>query len=301
MGINRDQWVSMGPSGHAPLSPAPFWPRPFSRPRTFGHAPFCSAPFLAPPLFGPAPFWLRPFLAPPPFWPRPLRPLPGSDPEPTAQNDQNHGPGPGSEPMDPEPEPEPTPGPEPGPAGSTRGPEEPVPEVRFGAAVPVPVPVSCCRWFLEGRCRFGSRCRNLHPGSAQPEPEPNRDEPETNPEPETNRDEPEPEGKKPPLRRAADVLNRIRWDPALEPGFGSVQYRDRFRGLVERPMSDLYHGPLCDAGPDELPVPEHRIQRIRYRGNVVWDRKNRIDHVFGTGSGGEKRDLAGNGERGDEY
>lgn len=159
-----------------------------------------------------------------------------------------------------------------------RGPEDPDPDQRPGPAEPVPAPAPApCRWFLEGRCRFGPRCRHPHPGqspSAVPEPKP-----------EPNREEPGAAGKKPPLRRAAAVVSRLRWDPRVDPEAATVEYRDRFVGVVERPLPEFFTGPLCDAGPADLAVPEHRIVRIRYRGCCVWDRENRIDRVFGSGGG----------------
>eukprot|EP00076_Gallus_gallus_P046187 XP_025011725.1 leukocyte receptor cluster member 9-like [Gallus gallus] len=207
-------------------------------------------------------------------------------------------PRPGAPQSEPEPrsglaEPDPNPGPKPrlGAAGAgpgsveadsepNRGPEDPDPDPdqQPGPAEPVPAPAPApCRWFLEGRCRFGPRCRHPHPGqspSAVPEPKP-----------EPNREEPGAAGKKPPLRRAAAVVSRLRWDPRVDPEAATVEYRDRFVGVVERPLPEFFTGPLCDAGPADLAVPEHRIVRIRYRGCCVWDRENRIDRVFGSGGG----------------
>uniref|UniRef100_A0A8C9FYL2 C3H1-type domain-containing protein n=1 Tax=Pavo cristatus TaxID=9049 RepID=A0A8C9FYL2_PAVCR len=162
----------------------------------------------------------------------------------------------------------------PGPADPdpNRGPVDPAPDRRPDSAEPVPAPAPC-RWFLEGRCRFGPRCRHPHPGQS----------PTAGPEP--NREEPAAEEKKPPLRRAADVLSRLRWDPRVDPEAATVEYRDRFVGVVERPLLEFFTGPLCDAGPADLAVPEHRIVRIRYRGRCVWDRESRMDRVFGSGGG----------------
>lgn len=179
-------------------------------------------------------------------------------------------------------EPDPNAGadPAPGPADAepdlNRGPEDADPDRRPDAAEPVPAPAPApCRWFLEGRCRFGPRCRHPHPGRS----------PTAGPEPAATREEPAAAGKKPPLRRAAAVLSRLRWDPRAEPAAATVEYRDRFVGVVERPLLEFFTGPLCDAGPADLAVPEHRIVRIRYRGRCVWDREKRIDRVFGSGGG----------------
>ncbi|XP_035169776.1 leukocyte receptor cluster member 9-like, partial [Oxyura jamaicensis] len=183
-----------------------------------------------------------------------MEPGPGLEPEPGPEPGLGLGPEPGPGPgLEPEPGSKPGPGPElepePGP-----GPEP--------VAAPPP-----CRWFLEGRCRFGPRCRHPHPGQA-PVPAP---EPKPEPEPEQEA------GKKPPLRSAGAVLNRLRWDPELDPALATVGYRDRFVGVVERPLLDFFPGPLADAGPGDLAVPEHRILHVSYRGRRVWDRQRRLD------------------------
>lgn len=78
-----------------------------------------------------------------------------------------------------------------------------------------------CRFFLEGRCRFGARCRQPHPGAPAPSPVVTQ---------------PEAGSKKPALRTAADVIRRIRWDPRLDPADFSVGYTDRFLGVQEEPF-----------------------------------------------------------------
>ncbi|NWZ29849.1 LENG9 protein, partial [Asarcornis scutulata] len=209
-------------------------------------------------------------LATPPAAPGAMEPGPGLGPGP----EPGPKPGPG-----PEPEPGPGPGPEPeaglGPGSESEPGAEPEP-------VPSPPP---CRWFLEGRCRFGPRCRHPHPGEPRT-PAPGTD-PRAKPEPIRSRTGAEPEpAKKPPLRPAGAVLNRLRWDPELDPAAATVGYRDRFLGVLERPLLDFFPGPLADAGPGDLAVPEHRILHVSYRGRRVWDRQRRLDHVFGSAGGG---------------
>ncbi|XP_040313846.1 leukocyte receptor cluster member 9 isoform X2 [Herpailurus yagouaroundi] len=130
-------------------------------------------------------------------------------------------------------------------------------------------PPSACRFFLEGRCRFGARCRQPHPGapaSAQPSREA------------------EAGAKKPPLRTAAAVIQRIRWDPRLDPADFSVGYADRFLGVREEPFGAFcWDEPLAALGPGVLAVPQHRVRYFRFRGRLVWDRASRTDHVFGSG------------------
>lgn len=137
----------------------------------------------------------------------------------------------------------------------------PTPE-RPAAETPPPA----CRFFLEGRCRFGARCRQPHPGAPPPAP-------------------PRAGAKKPPLRTAAAVIQRIRWDPRLDPADFAVGYTDRFLGVLEEPFAAFcWDEPLAALGPGSLAVPQHRVRYFRFRGRVVWDRDSRTDHVFGSGS-----------------
>lgn len=129
---------------------------------------------------------------------------------------------------------------------------------------------SVCRFFLEGRCRFGARCRQPHPGAPGPTPEVAQ---------------PEAGSKKPALRTAADVIQRIRWDPRLDPAEFSVGYTDRFLGVQEEPFCAFcWDEPLAALGPGVLAVPQHRIRYFRFRGRLVWDRASRTDLIFGSGS-----------------
>lgn len=135
-----------------------------------------------------------------------------------------------------------------------------------------PTPPAACRFFLEGRCHFGARCRHPHPGA----PEPARASGGAQAEAGT---------KKPPLRTAAAVIQRIRWDPRLNPADFSVGYADRFLGVCEEPFSAFcWDEPLAALGPGVLAVPQHRVLYFRFRDRVVWDRASRLDQVFGSGS-----------------
>lgn len=135
-----------------------------------------------------------------------------------------------------------------------------------------PTPPPACRFFLEGRCHFGARCRHSHPGA----PEPARPSGGARAEAGT---------KKPPLRTAAAVIQRIRWDPRLDPADFSVGYADRFLGVCEEPFSAFcWDEPLAALGPGVLAVPQHRVLYFRFRDRVVWDRASRLDQVFGSGS-----------------
>lgn len=146
------------------------------------------------------------------------------------------------------------------------------PESSPEAPTTEPPPPQACRFFLEGRCRFGARCRQPHPGAVAPA------RPSCGAEVEAGI-------KKPPLRTAADVIQRIRWDPRLDPADFSVGYVDRFLGVLEEPFSAFcWDEPLAALGPNSLAVPQHRVRYFRFRGRIVWDRASRTDHVFGSGS-----------------
>lgn len=145
------------------------------------------------------------------------------------------------------------------------------PEPPAGVSVAEPGPSPACRFFLEGRCRFGARCRQPHPGApALPQP---RGEAED-----------QAKVKKPPLRTAEAVIQRIRWDPHLNPADFSVGYVDRFLGVREEPfLSFCWDEPLAALAPGVLAVPQHRVRYFRFRGRLVWDRASRTDLVFGSG------------------
>jgi len=78
---------------------------------------------------------------------------------------------------------------------------------------------------------------------------------------------PAPSGK---LRTSEDVYNRIMWDPSFNKAEYTICYEDRFIGLMEVPFESF----------DHENIPFHRVQLFKHRGDIVWDRANRIDRVF---------------------
>ena len=85
-------------------------------------------------------------------------------------------------------------------------------------------------------------------------------------------------GKK--LRTAADVMNRLRWDPGLDSGDYVVGYEDRFVGAQEKAL-DAWRTEQTD----EEFIPQHRILYFKRKtdGVLVWEKRTRKDDVFGSG------------------
>jgi uncharacterized protein (UPF0248 family) len=85
------------------------------------------------------------------------------------------------------------------------------------------------------------------------------------------------------LRPASDVLNRLRWDPNLNLGDYVIGYEDRFLGAKETTLEKWKTEKT-----DEEFIPQHRILYFRRKsdGLVVWERRSRIDRLFGSGIGG---------------
>ncbi|EIN08401.1 hypothetical protein PUNSTDRAFT_144010 [Punctularia strigosozonata HHB-11173 SS5] len=88
------------------------------------------------------------------------------------------------------------------------------------------------------------------------------------------------EGNKAKLRTSADVYNRLMWDPMVNAGDYVVGYEDRFLGYQEVALI----GWKRDIE-DEAFIPFHRVVRFRRKSDnvIIWDRRSRIDRVFGSG------------------
>lgn len=134
-----------------------------------------------------------------------------------------------------------------------------------------------CRFFQEGRCRFGTRCRNYHAGDVH-HSEDHVSPPHLSPQ--------LPSGKKPAMKTADDVISRILWDAQVPTECFSIGYLDRFLGILEEPFTAFSWEDLASVGPGVLAIPKHRIQYFKYKSRLVWDKASRTDDVFGsTGSG----------------
>ncbi|TQV96620.1 hypothetical protein V2A60_002993 [Cordyceps javanica] len=82
------------------------------------------------------------------------------------------------------------------------------------------------------------------------------------------------------FRPASDVLHRLRWDTALDAADFIVGFEDRFAGAQEKALAQWKTEQT-----DEEFIPQHRILYFKRRsdGRVVWERKTRVDRIFGSG------------------
>lgn len=104
--------------------------------------------------------------------------------------------------------------------------------------------------------------------------------------------------KRPSLRPAKDILSRIRHDPALDEDDFIVGYHDRHADVMEIPVTSWTGG--GDFTEEEW-IPQHRILYFRRKGDngeKVWDRKERVDSLFGSGFGdGSKGEVNGTNKK----
>lgn len=85
---------------------------------------------------------------------------------------------------------------------------------------------------------------------------------------------------------ANEILRRIQWDQALCETDFSVLYYDRVDDTIMESRMDAPNKSV--AGKETklvLAIPEHRIVGIKYKEQVIWDRDQRIDKVFGSMNG----------------
>ena len=97
--------------------------------------------------------------------------------------------------------------------------------------------------------------------------------------------EKEDKKKKPPMKTAIDVVKRIQWDRILPPDQFLVGYMDRMEGLKEKYFNAFSWEDIASVDYTVLAIPKHRIQYFKYKNEIVWDKRIRLDNVFGsTGS-----------------
>ena len=163
--------------------------------------------------------------------------------------------------------------------------------------------VPVCRYFLQGKCRFGDKCKNSH-GDSQPKKQlaAAKDDVELlkgaqavasksskgKMKDDVQKDESQ---KKVPMRTSDSVISRILWDPDLPSEEFKVGYLDRFVGIVEKPFSSFSWEDLATVGNNVLAVPKHRIQYFKFRDEIVWDKRSQMDNFFGSRGGRTIQDI----------
>jgi uncharacterized protein (UPF0248 family) len=82
------------------------------------------------------------------------------------------------------------------------------------------------------------------------------------------------------LRTSADVYNRLMWDPQVDRADFAIGYEDRFEGVKEMALTGWKR-----EVEDEAFIPFHRVVHFRRLsdGVLVWDRRKRVDLLFGSG------------------
>eukprot|EP00804_Cyclotella_cryptica_P012310 CCRYP_019982-RA/>CCRYP_019982-RA protein AED:0.30 eAED:0.30 QI:126/0.5/0.66/1/1/1/3/244/533 len=88
------------------------------------------------------------------------------------------------------------------------------------------------------------------------------------------------------LTPVKEILRRIQWDPTLDSSQFSIIHYDRLYDTLCETNFDASNDSI--SGKERrfvFALPEHRIQAVKYRERVVWDREKRIDCVFGSMNG----------------
>ena len=89
-------------------------------------------------------------------------------------------------------------------------------------------PVTVCKFFLEGRCRFGEGCLNRHEGSPRVKPKERKTSKEEGRRKKKKVVEEKRRGKLPSMKTAADVISRLQWDKQMPVDKFTVGYVDRY-------------------------------------------------------------------------
>ena len=75
----------------------------------------------------------------------------------------------------------------------------------------------------------------------------------------------------------------FQWDDDLPTDQFSIGYLDRFVGIIEKPFAAFSWEDLASVDSRTvLAVPKHRFQFIKYRDEIVWDKRVQLDNFFGS-------------------
>ena len=111
------------------------------------------------------------------------------------------------------------------------------------------------------------------------------------------------------MRTAKDVIDKWTHDPRCDVGACVVGYLDRIlQKILEKPLTAFSSwGSIEQASRDDLAIPQHRVVYFKFRGRVVWDKRSRLDEVFGSTPpfvrvplGGEEEEAPDEAARGEE-
>ncbi|XP_076331662.1 uncharacterized protein LOC143236889 isoform X3 [Tachypleus tridentatus] len=158
-----------------------------------------------------------------------------------------------------------------------------------------------CVFYLAGKCRFGTECRNKHEDScsdltnnyvsSKPRQTTQRPQDRLSKKQKLKllkqsvEDAETHTTKKPSMKTATDVISRIQWDDLLCKEYFKVGYLDRFLGIVEKPFLAFDWSDPSIVDNYTLAIPKHRIHYFKYKHKKVWDKNERLDIIFGsTGS-----------------
>ena len=144
-----------------------------------------------------------------------------------------------------------------------------------------------CNFYQTGGCRFGDSCINVHdtdPDFVKPAMKHKKSPKKKKSQPDEGLEEGmcakcRKHNRK--LRTVMDVVHRIQWDDQFNPEDFVVGFLDRFDGMVEEafPFFDWSDVTTVDDW-ETFCIPKHRVYYFKCRGEVVWDRRTRLDRIF---------------------
>eukprot|EP00051_Salpingoeca_urceolata_P020519 m.308832 g.308832 ORF g.308832 m.308832 type:complete len:1714 (-) comp19634_c2_seq15:115-5256(-) len=99
------------------------------------------------------------------------------------------------------------------------------------------------------------------------------------------------DGKKKAMKTSTDVIKRIIWDPDVPAHCCVVGYDDRFLGILEKSFAAFDWSDYASLSHLTVAIPKHRIVYFKYRNRIVWDKRTRLDDVFGSLGGEHLQDV----------